>query len=284
MKYDLNSETVEQWLYTLNQCLMHQIHVYGDRKFGVKLGRIFTMEPENEYLPSCILETPNGVQTEVIFRIVGFSGKAGSGKDTTADIYQSIVQELINQRIAEDRTLDKNYILQRGAFANTLKRICAELTGISANTFHTESGKASQNIFANMSNRKVAQIVGTECFRDNFSDDIWVKTTINEFLHETLTNLCHYDVIHETKPRTKATLIVSDVRFENEATAIRALQGDLAMVVNSNHEINPEVDGHRSEQLFPLMDNDVVIHNDGSSLTNLTDEVFRAFIERPQAA
>lgn len=275
-KYDVNTELNEYWISQINACLTHQLTV-NFPELDISVVSYTEQHERNRYAPSFVLSV-DGERTEVVCRMVGFSGKAGSGKDTSADIYRSIIQELISQRMESSSKLDTNYIIHRDAFARVLKEICALLSDTPVEYFNTQEGKKEFNEFLGMLNRKAAQLVGTECFRDNFEDGIWVKTVLNSFIREIIQQQIEFSLVHAVTPKTVATLIVSDVRFENEANMFRALEGILSIVINENQVIDEEVDAHRSEQLFDFDDEDLIIRNSGKELLQLTDEIFQVFM------
>lgn len=277
MKYDFDSSLSEYWMHQIDQCLMHQINV-NFKQQDIQVVSLTEQKQENNYHPSFKLAI-DAIETEVVLKTVGFSGKAGSGKDTSADIYRATLQSLINEKIRDGEALATNYIIHRDAFARVLKELCSVLSDTPVDLFNSPEGKQKQNIMMGMTNRKIAQIIGTECFRDTFDENIWVRTVINNTMREILEQQMHFSKIFEVKPRTMATLIVSDVRFENEANMFRALEGDLAMVINENQKIDESVDAHRSEQLFDLHPADKVIRNNGVYLTDLANEVLDAFMQ-----
>lgn len=276
MKYNMDKSLSEYWMRQINVCLMHQINT-NFRREDIQISSFTEQKRKNDYHPSFKL-TIDAIETEVVLKTVGFSGKAGSGKDTSADIYKATLQSLINEKIRNGEALATNYIIHRDAFASVLKELCSVLSDTPVDLFNDPEGKKKENVMMGMTNRKVAQIVGTECFRDTFDENIWVRTVINNTVREILEQQMHFSKIFEVKPRTLATLIVSDVRFENEANMFRALEGDLAMVINENQKIDESVDSHRSEQLFDLHPADKVIRNNGVYLSDLANEVLDAFM------
>lgn len=276
MKYDnvIEAPLTHKWLGVIDQCLEHQLERYQGI---IELIQPTTVRKRHNGLPSFKIRYRQGHVTEYVLRMVGFSGKAGSGKDLSADIYRTIIQELIDQKTSEYGN-NQHYFIHRDAFANTLKNICAVLTDTPEDKFHTIEGKCQYNTFAGMTNRKVAQLVGTECFRDIFDADIWVRTTINNFIRELLRDYYMTALSFNNQVDHQAICIISDVRFENEANMFRALRGDLAMVLNDSHEIDAEVNTHRSEHLFDIDPDDIVIRNGGKCQKQLTDAIFDAFI------
>lgn len=137
-----------------------------------------------------------------VINLVGFSGKRGVGKDTAG-----------------------SYLVQKGwkryAFADPLKLGCNQF-------FNFKCEKDEICPYWGVSPREVYQKIGTEVFREidkifklNVGNDFWIK----RFLAE-------YD------PNIKT--VITDVRFPNEAEAIKKLGGIIIKIsretgFNDNH-------------------------------------------------
>lgn len=136
----------------------------------------------------------------MIKKIIGISGKIGSGKDTFAEL---LAEQLYGK-------------VERHALADKLRLITEIISGTPMTTTH-EINKPfcneirnytqdQKNIVIKKFNKTIGetlQLVGTDLFRDNYDTDIWVKSFFNEELEEKL---------NEGK-----IIIVPDVRFVNEA-------------------------------------------------------------------
>jgi len=126
--------------------------------------------------------------------IVGLAGPGKVGKSTTA-----------KNIVATFNILHPHLKVGRYAFAQPIYDITAELTGISVDTLknevykETEWSEASAPIecLAGWSPRKLLQIIGTECFRNNVHSDFWVQTALHK--------IKHLDIA-----------IIEDARFSNE--------------------------------------------------------------------
>lgn len=129
-------------------------------------------------------------------KIIGISGKAGAGKDTLA---QMLVLELY--RYGECKTIH---------FADVLKTAASKATGIPRSTFDTQEGKASEIKWLGMTVRELLQKFGT-AIREGVDPDFWVKSLFN---------------IYEDKD----FIIIPDVRFPNEAKAIKDRGGILIRI------------------------------------------------------
>jgi hypothetical protein len=190
--------------------------------------------------------------------IVSVSGLIGSGKNAVADY------------------LIKNHGFVHGSFAGTLKDATAAIFGWDRQMLegHTdESRKWRQEVdqwwakrlnMPNLTPRWVLQFIGTDVFRNNFHDDIWVAS-----LENTLRNLGNKDVV------------ISDARFINElqilkdagATTVCVQRGELpdwfatakrAQYNNEAAKTMQSLDIHRSEWDWVGWNFDETIMNNGT--------------------
>jgi hypothetical protein len=146
-------------------------------------------------------------------RIIGLAGKARSGKDLLG-----------------------NYLVRLGfnqmAFANNLKEACRSVFNLSYNDLHGDK-KDSFDEFWRMTPREILQKVGTECFRKNFGEDVWIRS-----LRALMTDFPDDDIV------------ITDVRFKNEAEAIKSWGGrvfkiirpDAPEIATSNHSSEHDLD------------------------------------------
>ena len=161
-------------------------------------------------------------------QIVGFSGYARAGKDTAANILVS------------------EHGFTRGAFADALKESLYALNPMVL----MGAGKRLQSVVmsdgwekakAITEVRELLQRLGTEAGRNVLGQDIWVETMFRRNM--------------------TARLTVSDVRFPNEAAAIRARGGQVIRIERpGTAPVNP----HISETALDGFDFDAVIVNDGT--------------------
>lgn len=146
--------------------------------------------------------------------IVGITGSAGSGKDTLADMIKSDGWE-------------------RFAYADALKHICMDYLGLSYNDAYTQEGKTKFNEFWGMTNREILQKVGTDAMRNGFCKDVWIK----------IAELKLKEMLDSGKK-----VIVTDVRFDNEAELIESLGGCVAKIVRNVNILNNAEQSHVSEK------------------------------------
>lgn len=168
--------------------------------------------------------------------LLGLAGQARSGKDTVASIVETILKEEVPE-----------LHIHRDAFANRLKRSAANALGYKFDTIeeyrdwsdHIKencevtvvdvqgNGKHTEN---KISGRQFLQFYGTEAHREIFGSEFWVEALLEN-------------------PPECDVLVITDVRFPNEAEAIRELGGEVWEIRRPETSAEPT---HASEQ--PLSD------------------------------
>ena len=99
--------------------------------------------------------------------------------------------------------------------------------------------------------RRLIQLVGTEFFRECVRESVW-------------TEIAPY-----------SDTILTDVRFPNEAEAVKSNGGILIKVVNENITSGTSESSHASESFTDAIECDYVVNNEGISIMQLTEEVDR---------
>lgn len=161
--------------------------------------------------------------------LIGISGQAGSGKDTTA----KILQELLD-------TKGSYWMIER--FSAKLKDVCSTLCGVYPSQFESAEGKNRFYPEWNMTGRQILQKVGS-LLRDEFDKDVWIKLLFEDLpLHANL------------------EWIICDLRYKNEFEAIKQRGG---LCIRVDRPGLPE-DPHQSEQEWRGFEFDWVIDNSGS--------------------
>lgn len=174
-------------------------------------------------------------------RLIGLVGKARVGKDTVAG-----------------HILD-NYGLMQYAFADPLKDM---LEAVFGDKFR--GGDREQVIdWLGKSPRQLMQTLGTEWGRDCVHPDLWVLFAEQEWL--------------KAQARKAPGLVISDVRFDNEAAWIHGAGGLLLEIVRPEAG---QVADHLSERALTLEVPRTVIINDGTldELFEQVDEVVMEFV------
>jgi len=179
-------------------------------------------------------------------KLIGLIGYAGSGKSTVASI------------------LENQYSVVRTRFASTLKRMLKSML-ISSGVSEEESiamidGHLKEvpcSVLGGKTPRYALQTLGTEWGRNIIDNDIWVNSTMSR-----VNNLIN----------TGARVVLDDVRFPNEASAVKQHGGILIKVYRSASI--PTAITHSSEDLN--MEADVLLVNNGS-IEELTNQIICLF-------
>lgn len=177
--------------------------------------------------------------------IVGIIGKAGAGKDTIGEF------------------LIEHYAFKNISLADRLKACVQVMFMVDDYTMHNRDAREKPlKDFPEWSVRKLLQFVGTELFRNNFDQDIWVKL-LKKQIRESESNL----------------IVVTDVRFPNEIEGIMEMSNSEDVEVyfikvfrdgKDGHDVG--IDNHASEKYD--LDGDYIINNNGTIL-ELYDKVSR---------
>lgn len=166
--------------------------------------------------------------------LIGLCGPAGAGKNTVADVLG----------------------WRQTAFASPLYRMVAAMTGLSVQRLQDRSLKERPIEWLGKSPRQLLQTLGTEWGRGLVADDVWIKATM-----------------HEIEPWLAAgeNVCITDVRFDNEAVAIRQAGGRVIRVARAGC-LSGDTASHVSEAgISPLLV-DAEIDNSGG-LDDLRDAV-----------
>lgn len=120
-----------------------------------------------------------------------------------------------------------------------------------------------------MTPREIFQRFGTAICRDQVNLDLWVRNTMRD-----IANAFDWARDGSDANNWKAPyrgVVITDVRMQNEAEAVRALGGhiihmtrDDKVVERAAGEYRPTDQDHLSEQTLPMAANDYRVANDGS--------------------
>ena len=169
---------------------------------------------------------------------VGFTGKMMSGKDTSADF---LTKWMLLWK-------GPNFIINRMAFADSLKDFCMRYLGLTKHQCYDQEGKKEYNEFWGMTNREILQRVGTEAMRNGFHPDVWAKIT---------------ELKIKNSIDNGEFFIVTDIRFPNEAETIRKHGGIVVEIIRPSTK-SSGIENHASEQRLPLNLIDFQCINDGN--------------------
>lgn len=172
-------------------------------------------------------------------RLIGLVGRRGVGKDTVGDYLVS------------------RHGFRKQAFARPIKEACALLFQVDPLVFEDRTLKETPLKY-NLSPRQMAQLVGTDFFRNQVSPTFWL-----DYFEDWLAS--HRD----------EAVVVTDVRFQNEVDLIRKLGGEVWFIARNTGDRNEVADLHISESGIDSLSNITrTVPNDG------TLEELHASVER----
>lgn len=188
--------------------------------------------------------------------IIGIGHKARHGKDLIAShLYDC-------------------YGFEVRPFAHALKQAARHVFRFSYEQLYGED-KEKVDPYWNLSPRNVLQRMGTEAMRKVFGEDIWIKSLEHAIFHE----------------KTPTCWAIPDVRFRNEAMAIKQWGGFLLKVNRPGIEDPASgVQGHASEHDLDGFEQwDTIIENDQGipELFHKVDQLMKSrypdIVRRPAA-
>lgn len=162
--------------------------------------------------------------------LIGLMGKKGVGKDTLAD-----------RLVSRGR-------FQKMAFADPLKAVCREMFALTSWQLHDPEGKETVDERWGMTPRQMMQRVGTDMVRSMLGKDFWLRRMDLEL-----------GSLMESK---QMMIVISDVRFANEAQWVRDRGGMIVRVIAEHDKAARDVDAHASETEQEKVVCDMEIVND----------------------
>ena len=165
--------------------------------------------------------------------LIGLIGYKQSGKDTFADY------------------LVTHYGFKKHAFAQPVKQICQIMFHLNPDQLHDPHQKEVMDPRWQLSPRQMMQKVGTDMVRTMMGDDFWVRHMNTKLSSE------------------EGRVIVSDVRFQNEAELIRHRNGILIRIVSEEQSL----DTHPSEMEQLLIQEDICIKNHKTGLPQFHQKI-----------
>ncbi|CAM9636550.1 unnamed protein product [Phaeothamnion confervicola] len=178
--------------------------------------------------------------------VIGIVGQKGSGKDTLADY------------------LVARYRFTKRAFADPIKKVCTEAFLFTEDQLYGDN-KEDIDPRWGISPRTAMQMFGTDMARERLGPDHWIKH-MRQWINNRKERAMYlqYDDSNDC-------LVISDVRFQNEAEFVRTFPKNVLIRVTRQNHQNP-VDSHVSEQENQEITADITLSNDGSF-----DELFEKF-------
>lgn len=160
--------------------------------------------------------------------LIGLAGKAGVGKDTAADYLQA------------------KFDFVRYALASPIKEAIKAMFGLTDRHFERDM-KEVVIPWIGKSPRQLAQLLGTEYGRNLIGEDIWLRMAKQRIMAAA-------DV-------GAPGLVITDVRFDNEADMIRNAGG---RIIHVWRDFAKPVAAHLSEAGVKIDSRDYVLRNNGS--------------------
>lgn len=155
-------------------------------------------------------------------KLIGITGKAGVGKSTVATYLHT-----------------KYPCTYTISFADALKESAAKLYGIPVEYFYDPDYKEVVIPYWGKSPRHMAQEFGTEIIREYLGKDFWIQR-VAAVLDNAIPDGAVYD--------EDDTVVIPDVRFQNEADFIIRNGGILIEIRRPGYEGTVGIAGHASEQ------------------------------------
>lgn len=163
-------------------------------------------------------------------KLIGISGKAGSGKDTVA------------------RHLWEKHGFLQVAFADPLREAASALFGLEPMAMIDREMKETHLDYWGKSPRQILQILGNDALKPFFGDDVWLKRW-----------LLTYGTFGATDD-----IVASDCRFDLECNAIRELGGTIIHLKRPGAGLQGVASTHASEAGVTIYPLDYEIINDGT--------------------
>jgi hypothetical protein len=168
-------------------------------------------------------------------KVVGFIGRAGSGKDTAADIILKHQPTFENIKMAGPlKAMTEALFVSFGVSPENARHMMED--------HHLKVAPIWE--MGDKSPRFIMQTLGTEWGRNTVCDDLW----INAF---------------KARAEKAAGVVCTDVRFPNEAALIQQLGGFLVKI-DADERLGPNNDPHPSEVEMEKIQPYLTIRNNGS--------------------
>jgi hypothetical protein len=215
-------------------------------------------------------ELPLGENRRLL--IVGFCGRAKSGKDSAV-------------RAIEEALTSQGVKCEIRAFADPIREI-GRIFDFPEECLTNQALKESWlHPYLSVTPRKFMQQVGSEMFRNVLDKDVWVKFMMNKIdeFDKDLRESSTRKLMESTAPSLwspKGVVLITDVRFPNEAEAIVERGGHIIKIDRGS---GPDSDGewrnHESEKYVDELSVSTTFVNDASSLLHWKGKAVSMFAE-----
>lgn len=175
-------------------------------------------------------------------KLIGIMGKKGHGKDTAAD------------------HLVQNHNFTKMAFATPLKEVCRHLFGFSDEQLYGNL-KEDHDPFWDISPRTAMQFIGTDIVRNKIGDIVPKAKNNNDF----------WIMCFEKRYDDKKNIVISDVRFENEANFILEKGGFIIKIVRDIKSTDTHISeaGCNSDKIKYIIENNGTLEHLYGKLDNI---------------
>jgi hypothetical protein len=186
--------------------------------------------------------------------IIGISGKIGSGKDTLSIVINYLADKSAPDSFNRWEQPLEEYTYKNKKYAENLKCMVCFLIGCNRIDLEDREFKEKElgEEWDGLTPRKILQLLGTEAGREIIHPNIWVNSLFADYT-------------------TDSNWIITDVRFPNEAQAIKDRGGIVIRIERPGGESHCG-GAHASETALDDYDFDIVINNDGT-IEELIDKV-----------
>ena len=167
-----------------------------------------------------------------MIQLIGISGYAGVGKDTLARYIYTHYKNVYKE-----------------SFADPLKDACSAAFGIPRESFDDQMAKKLSDPYWRVSPRQIIQFVGTEVFREKINDLLSWSPNQENFWTRRLRGKLQGTLLlaEEGAYEDNDTIIVPDIRFQDEVEFIYQNKGVVISLQRSGHEGNVGISNHISE-------------------------------------
>ena len=177
--------------------------------------------------------------------VVGVCGNMGCGKDTGVEFFT-------------DNYYTDSVRCTKLAFADPIREI-GKIFGFTPIQMSDRTLKETVDERWGISPRKFMQLVGTEMFRNNLREDVWIQLAKNRIAELSMPYKIEIGVPRGIYGKRRI-IFVTDVRFPNEAAAIKDIGGIIVKVTRPGFSKSGE-NLHPSEKFINEMPCDCIIEN-----------------------
>ena len=209
--------------------------------------------------------------------LIGISGKMGSGKDTLSIVLNYLADKDAPDWIGRWEQDVEDFVYKNKKYSEKLKYMVCFLIGCSRSDLEDRDFKEKElgEEWDGLTPRKLLQLLGTEACRQIIHPNIWVNALFADYVCDDCGQKeCPTDeedtgqIIHRSFPNW----IITDVRFPNEAQAIKD-RGGILIRINRPQLIERDFE-HLSETALDDYDGfDYVIENNSNSVADLVKQV-----------